>query len=153
MQYDRGQSTALVASDSSDRTRDKMDQKVKILYVNCIHCMLLYLVVVDDRLFDYTSQTLRRLAQNREAARKSRLRKKVCFSSFFLYLFSFLTNLFSDSLLQHIGGECILWMDFFMMQPCKIFFHAIFWFVYYTLHKCLVTFLLIILLSSFVVSP
>ncbi|XP_011020430.1 PREDICTED: transcription factor TGA2-like isoform X3 [Populus euphratica] len=45
--YDRGQSTALVASDSSDRTRDKMDQK-----------------------------TLRRLAQNREAARKSRLRKK-----------------------------------------------------------------------------
>ncbi|XP_011000608.1 PREDICTED: transcription factor TGA2-like isoform X2 [Populus euphratica] len=41
------QSTALVVSDSSDRSKDKMDQK-----------------------------TLRRLAQNREAARKSRLRKK-----------------------------------------------------------------------------
>ncbi|XP_031285443.1 transcription factor TGA2-like [Pistacia vera] len=45
--FDRGLSTALVASDSSDRSKDKMDQK-----------------------------TLRRLAQNREAARKSRLRKK-----------------------------------------------------------------------------
>lgn len=43
----RGQSTAVVASDSSDRSKDKTDQK-----------------------------TLRRLAQNREAARKSRLRKK-----------------------------------------------------------------------------
>ncbi|KAJ6702438.1 TRANSCRIPTION FACTOR TGA2.3-LIKE ISOFORM X1 [Salix koriyanagi] len=46
--FDGGQSTALMASDSSDRSKDKMDQK-----------------------------TLRRLAQNREAARKSRLRKKV----------------------------------------------------------------------------
>ncbi|XP_012068691.1 transcription factor TGA6 isoform X2 [Jatropha curcas] len=45
--FDRGQSTAIAASDSSDRSKDKMDQK-----------------------------TLRRLAQNREAARKSRLRKK-----------------------------------------------------------------------------
>ncbi|KAH9752292.1 transcription factor TGAL1 [Citrus sinensis] len=45
--FDRGQSTAVVASDSSDRSKDKLDQK-----------------------------TLRRLAQNREAARKSRLRKK-----------------------------------------------------------------------------
>ncbi|KAJ6392911.1 hypothetical protein OIU77_022398 [Salix suchowensis] len=45
--FDGGQSTALMASDSSDRSKDKMDQK-----------------------------TLRRLAQNREAARKSRLRKK-----------------------------------------------------------------------------
>ncbi|KAJ4720397.1 Transcription factor like [Melia azedarach] len=45
--FDRGQSTGVVASDSSDRSKDKMDQK-----------------------------TLRRLAQNREAARKSRLRKK-----------------------------------------------------------------------------
>ncbi|XP_065867723.1 transcription factor TGA6-like isoform X1 [Euphorbia lathyris] len=45
--FDRGQSTGLAASDSSDRSKDKMDQK-----------------------------TLRRLAQNREAARKSRLRKK-----------------------------------------------------------------------------
>ncbi|XP_010245498.1 PREDICTED: transcription factor TGA2.2-like isoform X2 [Nelumbo nucifera] len=42
-----GQSTAVVGSDSSDRSKDKLDQK-----------------------------TLRRLAQNREAARKSRLRKK-----------------------------------------------------------------------------
>ncbi|KAB5573013.1 hypothetical protein DKX38_000207 [Salix brachista] len=47
-EFDGGQSTALMASDSSDRSKDKMDQK-----------------------------TLRRLAQNREAARKSRLRKKV----------------------------------------------------------------------------
>ncbi|KAG8643129.1 transcription factor TGA6 isoform X2 [Manihot esculenta] len=44
--FDRGQS-AIGASDSSDRSKDKLDQK-----------------------------TLRRLAQNREAARKSRLRKK-----------------------------------------------------------------------------
>ncbi|KAJ0045064.1 hypothetical protein Pint_05220 [Pistacia integerrima] len=50
--FDRGLSTALVASDSSDRSKDKMDQK-----------------------------TLRRLAQNREAARKSRLRKKVYYTS------------------------------------------------------------------------
>jgi transcription factor TGA len=46
MQSDRGHMHA-AASDSSDRSKDKLDQK-----------------------------TLRRLAQNREAARKSRLRKK-----------------------------------------------------------------------------
>ncbi|KAJ1399781.1 hypothetical protein SESBI_30084, partial [Sesbania bispinosa] len=45
--FERSQSLAAVASDSSDRSKDKTDQK-----------------------------TLRRLAQNREAARKSRLRKK-----------------------------------------------------------------------------
>ncbi|KAK4836477.1 hypothetical protein QYF36_023618 [Acer negundo] len=45
--FDSGQSLAVLASDSSDRSKDKLDQK-----------------------------TLRRLAQNREAARKSRLRKK-----------------------------------------------------------------------------
>ncbi|XP_059652024.1 transcription factor TGA2.2-like [Cornus florida] len=45
--FERGQQLAIVASDSSDRSKDKSDQK-----------------------------TLRRLAQNREAARKSRLRKK-----------------------------------------------------------------------------
>ncbi|CAN0843881.1 Transcription factor HBP-1b(c1) (Fragment) [Linum grandiflorum] len=45
--FDRGLSGVVAASDSSDRSKDKMDQK-----------------------------TLRRLAQNREAARKSRLRKK-----------------------------------------------------------------------------
>ncbi|KAJ4847355.1 Transcription factor tgal1 [Turnera subulata] len=45
--FDRGQSAGIAASDSSDRSKDKLDQK-----------------------------TLRRLAQNREAARKSRLRKK-----------------------------------------------------------------------------
>nr|KJB46209.1 hypothetical protein B456_007G352600 [Gossypium raimondii] len=45
--FGRGQTNAIVASDSSDRSKDKTDQK-----------------------------TLRRLAQNREAARKSRLRKK-----------------------------------------------------------------------------
>ncbi|XP_028784320.1 transcription factor TGA6 isoform X2 [Neltuma alba] len=45
--FDRSLSNAAVASDSSDRSKDKLDQK-----------------------------TLRRLAQNREAARKSRLRKK-----------------------------------------------------------------------------
>ncbi|XP_027339863.1 transcription factor TGA2.2-like isoform X2 [Abrus precatorius] len=45
--FDRSQSLAIVVSDSSDRSKDKTDQK-----------------------------TLRRLAQNREAARKSRLRKK-----------------------------------------------------------------------------
>jgi hypothetical protein len=33
---------------------------------------------IHDLLLDYALQTLRRLAQNREAARKSRLRKKVC---------------------------------------------------------------------------
>ncbi|KAJ1413486.1 hypothetical protein SESBI_19562 [Sesbania bispinosa] len=45
--FDRTQSLAAVGSDSSDRSKDKSDQK-----------------------------NLRRLAQNREAARKSRLRKK-----------------------------------------------------------------------------
>lgn len=46
--FERGQSTAIMASDSSDKSKEKAgDQK-----------------------------TLRRLAQNREAARKSRLRKK-----------------------------------------------------------------------------
>ncbi|KAA3472126.1 transcription factor HBP-1b(c38)-like [Gossypium australe] len=45
--FGRGQTNAIMASDSSDRSKDKTDQK-----------------------------TLRRLAQNREAARKSRLRKK-----------------------------------------------------------------------------
>ncbi|GMH15453.1 hypothetical protein Nepgr_017294 [Nepenthes gracilis] len=45
--FERGQSTTNVASDSSDRSKETKDQK-----------------------------TLRRLAQNREAARKSRLRKK-----------------------------------------------------------------------------
>ncbi|XP_039157170.1 transcription factor TGA2-like [Eucalyptus grandis] len=48
--FDRGKSTAIVAYDSSDRSKDKTDQK-----------------------------TLRRLAQNREAARKSRLRKKYAY--------------------------------------------------------------------------
>ncbi|GKV21689.1 hypothetical protein SLEP1_g31644 [Rubroshorea leprosula] len=45
--FERGQGNTVMASDSSDRSKDKTDQK-----------------------------TLRRLAQNREAARKSRLRKK-----------------------------------------------------------------------------
>ncbi|XVE95761.1 hypothetical protein REPUB_Repub02eG0127500 [Reevesia pubescens] len=45
--FERGQLNAIAVSDSSDRSKDKTDQK-----------------------------TLRRLAQNREAARKSRLRKK-----------------------------------------------------------------------------
>ncbi|KAL6009818.1 Transcription factor tgal1 [Asimina triloba] len=45
--FEAGQSNLVLASDSSDRSKDKLDQK-----------------------------TLRRLAQNREAARKSRLRKK-----------------------------------------------------------------------------
>ncbi|XWS57025.1 hypothetical protein CRYUN_Cryun09bG0136200 [Craigia yunnanensis] len=45
--FDRGKSNAVAASDSSDRSKSNLDQK-----------------------------TLRRLAQNREAARKSRLRKK-----------------------------------------------------------------------------
>nr|GMC81965.1 TGACG-sequence-specific DNA-binding protein TGA-2.1-like [Ipomoea batatas] len=57
-QFDMGQSIAAVASDSSDRSKEKnLDQK-----------------------------TLRRLAQNREAARKSRLRKKVSLSSNFFFL-------------------------------------------------------------------
>ncbi|XP_027356342.1 transcription factor TGAL1-like [Abrus precatorius] len=46
--FERSQVLVVVASDSSDRSKDKTDQK-----------------------------TLRRLAQNREAARKSRLRKKL----------------------------------------------------------------------------
>ncbi|KAG4127045.1 hypothetical protein ERO13_D10G194500v2 [Gossypium hirsutum] len=45
--FDRGKSSIVVVSDSSDRSKSNLDQK-----------------------------TLRRLAQNREAARKSRLRKK-----------------------------------------------------------------------------
>ncbi|XWS65468.1 hypothetical protein CRYUN_Cryun05aG0115300 [Craigia yunnanensis] len=47
LRFDRGNSKAVAASDSSDRSKSNLDQK-----------------------------SLRRLAQNREAARKSRLRKK-----------------------------------------------------------------------------
>ncbi|MBA0749799.1 hypothetical protein Gogos_003690, partial [Gossypium gossypioides] len=47
LQFDRGKSSIVAVSDSSDRSKSNLDQK-----------------------------TLRRLAQNREAARKSRLRKK-----------------------------------------------------------------------------
>ncbi|XP_035544489.1 transcription factor TGA2.3-like isoform X1 [Juglans regia] len=50
--HERGQLTAVVVSDSSDKSKEKSGDQKKIL------------------------QTLRRLAQNREAARKSRLRKK-----------------------------------------------------------------------------
>lgn len=78
MQFDRNQYAIQVASDSSDRSKDKSDQKVisikfisyvdkyELSFVNCYNCLVYY-----------TLQTLRRLAQNREAARKSRLRKKV----------------------------------------------------------------------------
>lgn len=76
MQFDRSQSIANVASDSSDRSKDKSDQKVYVL--NHLHGLYMHFQEgIHDLLLDCTLQTLRRLAQNREAARKSRLRKKV----------------------------------------------------------------------------
>lgn len=76
MQFDRSQSIANVASDSSDRSKDKSDQKVYVL--NYLHGLYMHFQEgIHDLLLDCTLQTLRRLAQNREAARKSRLRKKV----------------------------------------------------------------------------
>lgn len=76
MQFDRSQSIANVASDSSDRSKDKSDQKVYVL--NYLHGLFMHFQEgIHDLLLDCTLQTLRRLAQNREAARKSRLRKKV----------------------------------------------------------------------------
>lgn len=76
VQFDRSQSIANVASDSSDRSKDKSDQKVYVL--NYLHGLYMHFQEgIHDLLLDCTLQTLRRLAQNREAARKSRLRKKV----------------------------------------------------------------------------
>ena len=76
MQFDRSQSIANVASDSSDRSKDKSDQKVYAL--NYLHGLYMHFQEgIHDLLLDCTLQTLRRLAQNREVARKSRLRKKV----------------------------------------------------------------------------
>ena len=76
VQFDRSQSIANVASDSSDRSKDKSDQKVYVL--NYLHGLFMHFQEgIHDLLLDCTLQTLRRLAQNREAARKSRLRKKV----------------------------------------------------------------------------
>ncbi|WZZ42347.1 hypothetical protein YC2023_038606 [Brassica napus] len=57
MGSERGQGMLAAASDSSGRSKDKLDQKV-ITFIST------------------DQQTVRRLAQNREAARKSRLRKK-----------------------------------------------------------------------------
>lgn len=76
VQFDRSQSIANVASDSSDRSKDKSDQKVYVL--NYLRGLYMHFQEgIHDLLLDCTLQTLRRLAQNREAARKSRLRKKV----------------------------------------------------------------------------
>ena len=76
VQFDRSQSIANVASDSSDRSKDKLDQKVYVL--NNLHGLYMHFQEgIHDLLLDFTLQTLPRLAQNQEAARKSRLRKKV----------------------------------------------------------------------------
>jgi hypothetical protein len=78
VQFDSGQSLAIIAgSDSSDRSKDKSDQKV--MYIQLFTWIICVLIQegIHDLLLDCTLQTLRRLAQNREAARKSRLRKKV----------------------------------------------------------------------------
>ena len=78
VQYEQGQSAGVAASDSSDKSKEKSDQKVHDLTFlhNCKHAQMrlnssLFLIFISF------FQTLRRLAQNREAARKSRLRKKV----------------------------------------------------------------------------
>ncbi|OMO87314.1 putative Transcription factor HBP-1b(c1) [Corchorus olitorius] len=60
--FDRGKLSIVAASDSSDRSKSNMDQK-----------------------------TLRRLAQNREAARKSRLRKK-CMRSILVFIGMFTSD-------------------------------------------------------------
>lgn len=42
LQFDRGQYGVTVASDSSDRSKDKTDQKVIVLYINCIEFEWIY---------------------------------------------------------------------------------------------------------------
>lgn len=76
LQFDMVQSAAGVAvSDSSDKSKEKSsDQKVVPLVVFRV---LVFLKIIRYNVILYNMQTLRRLAQNREAARKSRLRKKV----------------------------------------------------------------------------
>ncbi|RWV90553.1 hypothetical protein GW17_00047231, partial [Ensete ventricosum] len=58
--FEERQLADVAASDSSDKSKDKSDMKVGLIITNYVNL-----------------QTLRRLAQNREAARKSRLKKKV----------------------------------------------------------------------------
>lgn len=89
MQFDEGH-LGIGASDSSDRSKSKMDQKVNIdisilqeFFVLLLNRSVMFFLVYCNQ------QTLRRLAQNREAARKSRLRKKVCLDLCFIVSISF----------------------------------------------------------------
>lgn len=72
--------------DSSDRSKEKLDQKVitdTFFLRNSLSFQLCFLILVNCN-----QQTVRRLAQNREAARKSRLRKKVCLILCFNFSFT-----------------------------------------------------------------
>lgn len=83
LQLEMGQSAGLAVSDSSDKSKEKpLDQKVIIIYTffpNVIGVIKFTIGLLIPFLWYNNLQTLRRLAQNREAARKSRLRKKVGF--------------------------------------------------------------------------
>jgi hypothetical protein len=95
VQFDGSLSTALVASDSSDRSKDKMDQKVKMLYINCTHNMLLHLVLLDDRLITLCRLFVGLLKIEKLQEKAVWGRKYV--SSFTCTCFCFLTNFF-----QHV---------------------------------------------------
>ncbi|RVW45510.1 Transcription factor HBP-1b(c1) [Vitis vinifera] len=77
-QYHGVQHGALVAVDSMDQSKGKTgDQKVvEMITILAYGCVIKLHLNTNHMVFTYV-QTLRRLAQNREAARKSRLRKKV----------------------------------------------------------------------------
>lgn len=110
---------AVAASDSSDRL-DKTDQKVSDTLYFC------HLIIgIRKSCFDYVllsiMQTQRRLAQNREAARKSRLRKKVCLMYFKTLFWILLLSLFCQMLsnLDSLSGS----VHFFICHfTCLIFF-------------------------------
>lgn len=85
MQIETGQSRAIAASDSSDKSKEKvLDQKVHFSLFSLRRGELMFLSYFRFA-YHHFLQTLRRLAQNREAARKSRLRKKVNLSSLILH--------------------------------------------------------------------
>jgi hypothetical protein len=72
-----------MATSSTTKSGKTLDPKVSVHMLRVLQftmCMK-YLKILDNEfhLLSWCQQTIRRLAQNREAARKSRLRKKVMF--------------------------------------------------------------------------
>ena len=72
-----------MATSSTTKSGKTLDPKVRVHMLRMLQFTLCvkYLKILDNEfyLLSWCQQTIRRLAQNREAARKSRLRKKVMF--------------------------------------------------------------------------